>query len=115
MLKVFIWLIIIAILAYGIYFTLHVIEIRLNYSDIKDKAETMLGPSSTVQFNKIPDELMEYAERRNVPLIRDSIKIEINRWEGYRYFSFRYRDSLLLFNRKSIYFNFFFSDTLPIE
>ncbi|MEA1912473.1 MAG: hypothetical protein U9N06_01360 [candidate division WOR-3 bacterium] len=113
--KILGWLILLGIIGYGGYLGVHWIKIRLNYADIKDKAETMLSPSSSILFKNIPDELMEVAEKKGIPLKRDSIKLLIDEWEGYRVLSFRYSDSLLLFNRKPLYFRYSFVDTVPFK
>ncbi len=112
--KIFGWLVLLGIIGYGFYISVHWIKIRLNYSDIKDKAESMLSPSSPVHFKNIPRELMEHAKNRGIPLKSDSIKLVIDEWKGYKALSFRYTDSLMLFGNKPIHFTYSFAETIPL-
>ncbi|MCK4527414.1 hypothetical protein KAW18_08585 [candidate division WOR-3 bacterium] len=112
--KLFGWSIILGVVWFLGYVGIHVIKVRLGYSDIKGKAETMLVPSSRIMVQNIPDELMEHAEERGIPLKKDSIRLFVDEWGGYKVLSFSYRDSFLVFD-KPIYFSFSFIDTAPLR
>ncbi len=109
------WFILLGVIGYIAYLGMNLIRIRLKYSDIKDKAETMLNPFSPVRFDKIPDELMEHAKKREIPLKKENIRLIIDEWKGYKVLSFKYNDSLMLFNWKPIYFRYSFTDTVPLR
>jgi hypothetical protein len=113
--KVLGWLILIGIVGYAGYIGLHWIRVRLKFSDIKDKADVILSPTSSIRFNNIPDELMQHAKEKGIPLKRDSIKLFIDEWKGYRVLSFRYTDSLMLYKNKPLYFTYTFSETMPFR
>lgn len=114
MVKILGWLILIGILFYGGYVALHVSRVRLNYTDLKDKATSMMNPNSQVTFNRIPGKLMERAREKNIPLEKDEIELKVDRWERIKILSFSYRDSIMVFN-KPWYFDFSFADTLPMD
>ena len=113
--KIIGWLILLGIIGYAGYIGIHLLKIRLDFSDIKDKAENMLSPTSPIRFNNIPRELMEHAKNRGIPLKKDGIKLFIDEWDGYKVLSFKYIDSLMLFNKKPIYFTYTFSETIPLR
>lgn len=113
--KVLGWLILLGIVGYAGYVGLNWIRVRLKFSDIKDKADVMLSPTSSIRFNNIPDELMQHAKEKGIPLKRDSIKLFIDEWKGYRVLSFRYTDSLMLYKNKPLYFTYTFSETMPFR
>jgi hypothetical protein len=109
------WLILAAIIAYAGYVGVHLIKLRLEYSAIKDKAEAMLQPTSTVRFRSIPDRLMEQAKERGIPLKEEDIQLVIDDWDNYKALSFAYTDTFLLFSRIPIYLRFSFTDTIPLN
>jgi len=113
--KVFGWLVLLSIVGYAGYIGINWLKVRLKFSDIKDKAEVMLSPTSSIRFDNIPDELMEHAKEKGIPLKRDSIKLIIDEWKGYKILSFRYTDSLMLYKNKPLFLTYTFLETMPIK
>lgn len=113
--KVFGWLILLGIVGYAGYVGIHWLKVRLKFSDIKDKAQIMLSPTSAIRFDNIPDELMEHAKEKGIPLKRDDIKLVLDEWKGYKALSFQYTDSLMIYKNKPIYFTYTFSETMPLK
>lgn len=109
------WVIFLGIIFYLGSIGIRVLQIYLNYSDIEDKATMMMKENSEIRTVNIPEELMQKAKQRRIPLKEDSIKLVIDEWEGERILQFAYHDSLLIFNKRPVYFHFSFCDTSPLR
>jgi hypothetical protein len=110
--KFFRWLLIMFVLGYGIYVGINWIKIRLDYSSMESEAERLFSPTSNVPYQEVPERLISKAEEQRIPLKADSIKLYIDKWNGYRVLSFGYVDSFPIFNFKTLYFKFSFVDTV---
>jgi hypothetical protein len=110
--KIFLWLLILFIIGYGIYFGVNWIKIRLDYSSIESEAMRLFSPASEYNYERVPDKLLRMAEERDIPLKEDSIDIYIDEWNDYRVLTFGYVDSFPIFNFKTFYFKFSFVDTV---
>lgn len=110
--KFFGWALILTSIGYGGYFLVRYIKVKLDYSTVENEAERLFSSNSNVPYEKVPDEIIKKAEAQEIPLRRDDINIYIDDWDGYRVLTFSYTDSLLIFNFKTVYFKFSFTDTV---
>jgi hypothetical protein len=110
--KFILWLLILFVVGYAIYFGVHWIIVRLDYSSMESEAQKLFSPTSNCSYEEIPDRLMKKAEEQNVPLKEDDIKLYIDEWNGYRVLSFGYVDSIPIFKFTAVRFKFSFVDTV---
>lgn len=110
--KVFLWLLILFIIGYGIYFSVNWIKIHLDYSGIESEAMRLFSPSSGHSYERVPRMLVRLAEERDIPLKEDSISVYVDEWNNYRVLRFGYVDSFQIFSVKTLYFKFSFVDTV---
>lgn len=110
--KIFLWLLIIVVIGYGLILSVRCIKVRLDYSNLKNEAETLFSPNSNVPYDRVPERLLRMAKDQDIPLKEEDIDIFVNDWEGVRVVMFTYVDSVPIFNYKTIFFNFSFADTV---
>lgn len=110
--KIFLWILVVFLVGFGILFGIRCIKVNLDYSNLKSEAKELFSPNSNYPYREAPQRLLEVAEEQKIPLKEQNIDVYIDDWEGVRVLTFNYVDSVPIFDFKTVLFKFSFSDTV---